>query len=260
MRWGLGFVILFFVFISLLIYINRTIEPISVIEETVQRIFSAPKAFLYSKGANFGVNTNTEIEQLKKENRILVEKMADYENLKKDNQAFRSQFETGGIKTDEVIPARIIGAIGGARSPHTLVIDRGKRDGIKAGMSVAYGKHLVGVVASVEGAYSRIMLPVNLKFRFVGKTLEKDAIGIITGEDNFAVFDQVVITDTLANGDIVVTKGDIKNNDISIQDGLIVGKISSVNKSDTKPFQSAKIVPLIDYSRITMVFVLKERK
>lgn len=169
--------------------------------------------------------------------------------------ALKSQFENYQDFSQKLLPSKIIGFQGKYSNPSTLIISKGKNDGIKEGMAVISGKELVGKTGKVSSNFSSITLVNNENFSTVGKT-GQGALGIIKGENDFVLFDRVVITDKLSNDNAVMTKGDINDQGSGIPPDLIVGKIISINKGESKPFQSAEIKPLIDFSRLETVFVV----
>lgn len=246
-------IVSFFV-ISLLIFINNSSPVFNFIKSPVQSFFSVPKSFLYSLGK--GNNKKSEIEKQKEINRQLEAKIVDYELMKKENEALKSQFEVSPDYSQSLVAAKVIGFLGERNNPSAFVINAGEDTKIEKGMPVIFDKYLVGKVSSVSKKYSVVMTVYNHEFSTLVKLPQTGANGIIIGSNDFMVMDQVVITDTLEKGGIVVTKGEVKENGIGVFPDIIVGKIKSISKNETAPFQSAQVLPIIDYSRITDVFVI----
>ena len=167
----------------------------------------------------------------------------------------RSQFEESPIEAQELLPAKIVGYRGDYHAPHTVLIDRGEKDGIKKGMAVISGSNLVGVVSKVSPRYSMVLLPIHSDFRILAQSSEKETTGVVIGEENTMVFDRVVVTDPLSVGDIIVTKGNMRNSDFGVINDLVVGKVISVKKEESIPFQSARVASSLDFSKLETVFV-----
>lgn len=242
-------------FISLLTLFYKDTKPVLYLEGIVQGIFSVPKSVMYSLGKK---ETNSTIAKLTKINQELEAKIVDYQLLKRDNEALRSQFVTSGETSQSLIATKIIGFQGTGKIPSQFIINTGKKDGIKNGMSVIFGKYLVGKIATVSQNYSVVTTPFSEQFKVLAKLPETNANGIIVGRSDFMLFDGVVITDTLKDGGIIVTKGEVDKNGVGVVPDLIIGKITSISKNETSPFQSAQVSPLIEYPKLIDVFVIAE--
>ncbi|OIP57607.1 MAG: hypothetical protein COX79_01345 [Candidatus Levybacteria bacterium CG_4_10_14_0_2_um_filter_36_16] len=221
----------------------------------IQKIFSVPKSFVYSLKVNKKQPANGEIEKLQAENKRLSEKLVEYYSLKKDNEALRSQFETYGPQSQTLLPAKVIGAIGNFSLPHTLIIDKGKKNGVRTDMAVVSGKNLIGKIGMVGVGYSQVILMTNQNFKTLGKGADGDTRGVVIGKDDFILLDKVTTTQNLSKDDIILTKGETNNSGIGIQNDLIVGKIISINKIESQVFQSAKIESLVKFDELQTVFV-----
>lgn len=243
------FVLASFIILSLIIFFAKNTPVVSFFESIVQKVFLPGKALFTSKGSSSG-----ELSKLKEDNIKLTEKFVNLEILKKDNQALRQQFQETTIPTQKLLPARVIGYVGSYNSPNILIVDKGKNNGVRTGCAVVFGKNLVGKISDVSPNYSSVVLPYNDRFSTVGRTLN-GAIGLIRGQDNFILFDKVVIGEILSKGDIVLIKGDINSVGTGVQPNFIVGKIDSIGKVETKPFQNAKVESLLDFTKLSVVFV-----
>ena len=101
------------------------------------------------------------------------------------------------------------------------------------------------------------MILVNNKdFSALGKDIFGNAPGVVHGESDFVLFDKVAITDNLQKNDLVVTFGEINEQGFGIPPDVVVGKITTVNKSENRPFQNAKVESIINYSKLEIVFVV----
>ncbi len=219
-------------------------------------LFSLPRASLYS--LVYADKTSDEISLLRLENTKLKEKLQELNTLKKDNEALRSQFEDATVVTNALVPAKVVGLKGSVQSPTNFILDQGTTSGIKKGMPVVVGQQLVGKIIKVSSYFSEVMLVVNKDFSTIAQSGENSSPGIIQGYDEFILFDHVVITDTISKKETVVTKGELDSNGVGIPPGFIVGEIIKVNKSDTKPLQSATVKSLLKFSSLPVVFVLKQ--
>jgi len=199
------------------------------------------------------------------ENKNLVLKLAETQKLAAENSALRDQFETSYPKSQNLLPANVVSApsfIPGISTPEYLIIDRGSNDLVKVGSAVVIKDNIVGKVTEVSGNLSKVMLVSNPSNSLSGKTVSlkgttgASALGVLRGlGGGNLVLDNVVLSDDLAVGDYVVTKGDLTIDNSGYPPSLIVGKITSVEKKSSDLFQRAKVKSLIDFSRLSTVFV-----
>lgn len=238
------------------IILFSTSSPVQYTESFFQSVFESPKAFLYNAKISLFHSKMDVVSQLKSENKALSEKMADYEQMKRDNAALRDQFAQTNLQASDVLPARIVGFQGDASHPTEFVINRGSNDGVRSNMTVVEGKQLIGQIGMVSQTYSVVYLPVSSRFSTVGQTSTTNTDGVVKGEGDFILFDNVLTTDKLQKNDIVVTKGDVQMSGVGIQPGFIIGKIVSVSNVPSRPFQNAEVQSFLDYSKLSLVFVI----
>lgn len=241
---------------SILIFLTRNSKIISSLSGILQTIFVAPKSFLYGVKVGIGNKDSEEIEKLKEENANSIKKLAEFERVKRDNEALRSQFETGETRTFRLLPAHVIGFLGKFSDPTILIIDKGSKDGLAKDMAVIVKTNLVGKIGKVSPSYSQVILTVSEEFSTLGKTGEALVPGVVEGEGDFILFDKVLVTENIPTGDLLLTKGEINERGYGIPPDLIIGKIASVNKNERLPFQTAKAENIINNSKLETVFVV----
>lgn len=239
--------------ITFLIYFLQNTAPIKFAKGVIQTFFETPRSIIYNLGKN---EREDEVEKLKKEIENLQKRLVDYDSIRRDNEALRSQFDLSGETTRSLTNAKIIGFLGENKNPHELIINVGRNQGILNGMTVISGEYLVGKVVSASENYSSVMTPFNPKFQVLARLSETDANGLVVGRSDLLLFEGVVITDELKEGGLVVTKGEVDRNGIGVVPDIIVGKISSISKNETAPFQNAQLEPLVNYSRLSNVFII----
>lgn len=245
---------LFFVgFFSVLIFLNRKSPPVVFFEGIVQSVFSAPKSFFYGLGKG---EREDEIKKLKEKVSTLEQKLVDFDLTKKDNEALRSQFLSSGETTQSLTSAKIIGFLGENQKPAEFIINAGTKEGVIKGMTVIFEKYLVGKVEEATNNYSVVMTPFNPRFQMLAKLDETGANGIVLGRGDLLLFDGVLITDVLKKDGVITTKGEVDKNGIGVVPDMIVGKIISISKRETAPFQSAQLSPMVDYTKLINVFVI----
>lgn len=253
------YALILLILFSLVILIAKKTPVVNSFAGFAQKVFNYPRLFFYKTKININQYnaSSSDLEKIKQENVKLVQKMADYEKVKSDNNALRSQFESGADPMWQIMPSRVIGFLGRSYFPDSLIIDKGEQDGLQVGSGVIFGKNLIGKVQKVSKYYSKIILVTNKDFSILAKTSSSNALGVIKGEEDFLLLDNVLITDNISDSDIIFTRGEVNDKGLGIPPDIIIGKVSSVYKQDNKPFQNAKVNSLVDFSKLTIVFVIK---
>lgn len=252
---------LIFLTLSLVIFAASKIGLLKPLDSLGKGILSPVQALTYgtfSKITNFG--SSSQVQTLKAQNLALTKKLIDQNKLIEDNKALRDQFQTQNPKSSNLIDADVIGApmfIPGISVPETLILDRGESDGIKVGQAVVYQDNLVGQVVGTSSFLSNVMLITNPSSSFTAKSLTTQSIGVIKGQGGGEmVLDNVVLSDSLQKQDTILTKGDVNSSDLGFPPDLVVGEITSISKNPSDLFQKAEVKTLIDFSKLTKVFVI----
>lgn len=245
-------IVLSFFFLSLFLFFSS--QFISSPFNFLTQLLSTPRASLYSFAHASG--KDPEIDRLTSENKKLREQISQMHFLKQDNAALRSQFQDTLISSEKLLPARVIGFKGSILSPSAFILDQGEKSNVKKGMAVVLGHELVGKIGKTAPYFSEVNLPRSKNFSTLAVSADNNTPGILVGQEDFMLFGDVVITDTISKNETIITKGDTDDSGIGIPPGLIIGKIKTVNKSETKPFQSAVVESLLDFKKLTTVFVL----
>lgn len=248
------YLILSFLFVSILIFIFS--NALSFPFDFISRLSSTPRAFLYS--AVFAEDSSSELDKLKKENLKLREELVNFSEIKKDNEALRSQFVEQFIPSKNLLTARIIGFSGNLENPDSFILDQGLKSGVKKNLAVVSGKVLVGKIGKVTEYNSEVILLFNKNFSTLGVGFKNNASGIVRGLEDFIIFDHVVITDNLSKNEEVVTKGEGNLEGKGVYPDLIIGKIERINKIESKPFQDAIIKSPLEFRKLTTVFIVTE--
>jgi rod shape-determining protein MreC len=252
---------LIFLVLSLVIFGASKIgllKPLESLGKGIASPFQALTYGVFSKITDF--SSNSQVKTLQAQNLELTKKIVDQSKLIADNKALRDQFQIQNPKSTNLIEADVIGApsfIPGVSVPETLILNKGTSDGVKAGQAVVYEDNLIGKVVQVFAFSSSVTLVSNATVSFTAKSLETQGQGVIKGQGGGdMILDNVLLTDNLQKQDTVLTKGDVNGADSGFPPDLVVGKIASVSKNPSDLFQKADVKSLIDFSKLTKVFVI----
>jgi rod shape-determining protein MreC len=198
-------------------------------------------------------NLKKENEELKLRNQELMVQIAQLIELRKENEILRTAL---GIGLEKDFKLNLAEVVGKDISQDSILINKGSKHGIPKNFPViTQQKALVGKVSEVYENFSRVMLISNKESFFDAKILENDISGVVKGRGGLQLLlDFVPHEKEIEEGDIIITTslGGI------FPQGLLVGQIEKVEKSDIEPFQQAKIKPAFDIGKLKTLFVIIE--
>ena len=155
----------------------------------------------------------------------------------------------------EVIPARVINNSIHSMRNH-LTIDRGRLDGVNASLGVTTVEGVVGIVKSANDHYASLLSLLNVDIRISASIVGADFFGTVTWDGRS--FDQLKLTGIpihapAKTGDMVVTNG----YSTIFPKGIEIGRITSINISKNGAFYEIALKPVVDFSSLGHVYVLK---
>lgn len=227
----------------------------------LSRIFS----FSSQIKAKFDEQTNrvdyiSENKKLQENINKLIKENSELKIVEQENKILREQL--GFLKKNQYkyVTANIISKGEGLDFPgqaETIDIDKGALDGIVAGFPVISGDGIIiGKIFEAKEHVSKIYLTNSNKCK-LGATILNQAktTGITEGDLGLTINMNFIPQNVeLKNDDIVVTSGLEK----SIPRGLIIGKISKINKEVNELWQTAVIEPTMNYDDLYIVTVLTQ--
>lgn len=261
-RRGIFGAFLFFLFIAILLLFAFRSTLLNSLYGVVQLGILPVQRAVHISFWNLTVKQTTE-EQLMDENKQLRSQLVSMDELKKENAALHDQFDSTETSIYEQIPTHIVGTKGfvpGISLPSQFILDKGEKEGIRKGNAVVYKNNLVGVVVRVTPHVSLIDPITKQGFSLTGRDLKTNALGVIKGQGDGVIVDNVVLSDKLNINDVLVTKGDLNQEGIGVPPNLIVGKISSIDRRPSNLFQSAELQSFVDTNHLSTVFILQIKK
>ena len=153
-----------------------------------------------------------ENEQLREENRKLIEQMVDYENYKHENESLKEQL---GIQEEnpqwETMTASVIG-----RDPsdqfYSFTIDKGTLDGVSYQDPVITADGLVGIVSEVGPVFAKVTTILDVRLNVACQDVRTQDVATISGDIEMAQQGKCKMSlipreSGIAKGDIVQTAG-----------------------------------------------------
>lgn len=207
-----------------------------------------------------------ELKQAEEKINQLTAKNAGLRFLEEENLALRKQLNFLSKAKRRYLMANIIsrGELTGSsgQGSESVVINKGSRDGLSAGLAVTSSTALgtssqgviIGKIAEVKEEIAEVHLITNRNSKLAASILgEEKTSGIASGDLGLTVkMDFIPQTENIKTGDIVATSG----LELKIPRGLVIGRVTKVNKENNEVWQSAAIEPLIDLNNLIIVSVL----
>lgn len=200
-------------------------------------------------------------QELQKKIGELNQQIADYEDLKAENEELRKLVTIKEKHPDSIFsqPAEVMGYT--ANDPFkSFTIDLGYEDGITPYCPVTVDEGIVGIVIEVSQYTStvRTVLSPDLSVAAVCSSTNAD-FGIIEGsvvtaENNTTKLTHLSINHEIKDGDLIITSG---NSGIFPKD-YPIGTVISTGVESNGLTAYAEIKPCTDISRLRSVFVITD--
>lgn len=198
------------------------------------------------------INLRSENSRLQKEIDTLRTENYRYRELLATNRRLQDLLQFKETIDWPVLAAQVIG-----RDPtgwfKSVIIDKGKRSGLKVNMPVVDARGVVGRLVSVSPNYSKALLIIDQNSAvdcIIQRSREK---GIVKGlSEKTCKLEYVVKTGDVVRGDTVITSGMGR----IFPKGLPVGEVSEVSNIPGELFQNIMVKPKVDFSKIEEVLVI----
>lgn len=232
-------------------FLDRSFLPVqSKIYESADKVKEIKSAIYSYK------NILDENEKLKKENMELKLIATINESIKEENSRLTKLLEIK--ETNKAVKnlkfARVI-----FRDANNInskfYVDLGEKNGIEKNMIVIYNDFLVGRVSEVFENYSMVTMITDSKARISVKS-SNNLLGIAEGSDSGNAemyFQPSTFEENLEIDEEIITSG---ISDI-YPEGLRVGKIQEIDKSENNIFKSIKIKPEFESKDLKEVMIYK---
>jgi len=197
-------------------------------------------------------NISRENEELKKENFFLIGKALKANSLKKENEELRQALDLKLKKGYSLIMADVVSK----ELNDSLLINKGKNDGVKNGLPVINSANvLVGRTSKVFADYSQLVLISQKDFSFSANVQKEGGTisGLCRGRGNLGLTIELLPkNNSFLQGDIISTSvlGGV------FPQGLLVGEIKKINNSDTGSFQKGEVKPYFLGSKLRKLFII----
>ena len=150
------------------------------------------------------------------------------------------------------ISARVIGREQAALSK-TILINKGTAHGLKIGMPVIATPGLIGRLIDVSWHVSKVLLLIDENSNIGAIVQRTRTQGIISGAGSRGcILKYISKNQDVKEGDTIVSSG----MGGIFPKGLLIGKVSHVEKQDAGLFLKINVAPFVDFSKLEEVLVL----
>jgi rod shape-determining protein MreC len=138
----------------------------------------------------------------------------------------------------------------------SVIINKGKRDGVEINMPVVHSQGVVGKVISVAPRYAQVLLVIDQNCAIDGLVQGSRGRGTLKGEGSGeCYFDYVIKTCDIKRGDIIITSG----LGGLFPKGLHLGTVREIEDSPYKLFKDVKVAPAVDFNTLEEVLLIMKQ-
>lgn len=193
-------------------------------------------------------------EDLEQSYQELLAKNAQLQALAAENKELRDFFNWQQTKKYDLILANVLSR--DDFNQNLIMIDAGQKQGLSVGAAVVVNQGvIVGKIIEVRNDVSLVRLLTDSSSRLaVAIGDEQNVSGVLTGSLGLGMnLSYIPQEQEIKKGDLVVTN----NLNEGIPAGLVIGKAEEIAYSEEEVFKTASVSPLIDYTTLFLVGVIK---
>lgn len=193
--------------------------------------------------------------QLNQEADILKQQLVEQEEVLLENKRLQELLDFKEKFVFSSIAANVIG-----RNPtnwsSSIIIDKGRKHGLKVGMPVVSALGVLGKVAEVGKTVSRVLLLTDPNFSVAVIIQRNRESGLISGTlQNVCRMRYLSADADIRRGDKVITS----KISSAFPEGLLVGVVNSVEESQSSPTLECLVEPAISISPMEEVFIILQK-
>ena len=192
-------------------------------------------------------------EELLVENGKLRAKLSALQEAALENERLKKLLAYAEASPEQEIAARILG-VNPVSTFLSVRINRGEDDGVHPGMPVVTVDGVVGRVQRASGSYADVGLITDQGSK-LGVLVQRSRVRATAsgaGGSRSLSLENVLRTEDLEEGDLIITSG----TDGVFPKGLVVGRVTAVQRNNSGMFLAAGILPAVDSTKLEEVLVV----
>jgi rod shape-determining protein MreC len=193
-----------------------------------------------------------ENERMRVENLQLRAAVQALGETRAENERLRTLLAYAESQPGPEIPARVVG-VNPVAKLLSVRINRGESDGVFQGMSVVTPDGIVGQVVRATGGWADVALVTDPQSRVAVRVQRSRARGTAAGLGKGPLrLENMLRTEDIQEGDLIITSG----TDGVYPPGLVVGKVTRLEKKEHGMFLEGDLQPAVDTTRMEEVLVV----
>lgn len=249
---------IFYLLFSIFIYFLDSRGTLDFVHRGAQILTIPVRSWLYDSRVTLlsplsvfsnSAKQSDQIRELEGRAASLSSQLADQKALEEENAKMRRLLGTNLPPNWQFAPARVVSISGDVMN---VVSDYNAGVGTPV-LTTSEGGVLVGRVEKVVGRQTLVTLPTNISSKIPvivrGQDGTRRASGIVVGQGGTARLEQVLSSESLETGDLILTSGDA-----NLPPELLVGYVDKVSRNETSPWQEAGVKSAINISGLDYVF------
>jgi rod shape-determining protein MreC len=194
-------------------------------------------------------NLRSENSELVIENAKLEAELENCKELRKQNEALKTQLDIDIEEDFELEMARVLGIDREGEAQH-IIIDKGSDNGLEKGDPVVLGRILVGEVRDVFDSTSRVRLISNQNSNVSVISEETRAKGLLHGTLEGLVMEDILENEKIEEGNTIMVWSD------DFPNGLVVGEVREVKIVPTSSTKEAVVQSPLNFEDLNYVFLI----
>jgi rod shape-determining protein MreC len=198
------------------------------------------------------VSIAKENDNLKKAINHAIDKNNKYREVEISNFRLRNLLNFRKTIANQVLVAEVVGQ---DPSPwfKTIIIDKGKSDGVEKGLPVVVSEGIAGQVIDISCNYSKVLLIIDQNSAVDALVQRTRDRGLIKGQsDGRCLLKYVLRKHDIKVGDTVISSG----LDGVFPKGLRIGDVTEIIKYNSGIFQEVIVTPYIDFEKLEEVLLV----
>ncbi len=228
--------------------VNITSPPQQALTYLIDRTYQLWMDYLFLK------DVRQNYLELSKRHRNQVLRLAQLEEERQENLRLRHLLGFQAQTQLQTVAARVI-SLGSSSFKHSVRIDKGERDGVRAGMAVVNSAGVVGHVLNTTAHYANVLLLVDPNSSIDVYDQNTRARGILQGQGTVRLrLEFVVRGEAMEIGSRLVSSG----LDSIYPKGIAVGTIVEKRQDPASLFVDGYVEPTVKFARLEEVLVVIE--
>jgi len=201
------------------------------------------------------IDTKKENDELKAQLDKLRVENQKLQELDRENKRFKTLLGFMETKPNTLIAANVIGE-DLKNWFRSIIIDKGKSQGVREKMPVITPKGIVGQAVEIDQWHSKVMI-INDTNSSVDVNIDgKNTRGLLEGTgQNILKLNYVIKNDAIEIGDRLLTSG----KDDIFPKGIPVGIVMTVDRSKAGIFADVDVMPYNDFKQLDEVLIIKKQ-